>query len=373
MSDPIRAFLGLSFADVSIGDIGIILLCVVCAVALDHVIQHFLTKTPKALEGDRMRKHQILFGSLRKPLHVFFMTIGCGLGLVIIDTPPWGIDIFNHIFVIMRAIVIWCVIWYLLLLTREFSDYFVKRAAKTESKVDDMIVPLISGIVKVLLVAIGLLLVLQNLGFSITSLVAGLGIGSAAIALAAKDTLANFFGSLVVFFDHPFDIGDWISLNGVEGTVEEIRLRTTIIRTAENSVIMMPNQMLTNTYIDNFERRKCRKMDCSFGVLYSTTQPQLETIICNIKEHLAKHPDIYAPSFYVAFSGFGASSLDVTCIAYTNRTSKAEHLADKQNFMFEIMRIVEAAGSGFAFPTQTIDWAAGSEQNPFHFVQKSIA
>ena len=181
-------------------------------------------------------------------------------------------------------------------------------------------------------------------------------IGSAAIALAAKDTLANFFGSLVVFFDHPFDIGDWVSLNGVEGTVEEIRLRSTVIRTFENSIILMPNQMLTNTYIDNFERRKCRKMDCSFGVLYSTTQAQLEMIIDGIKKHLAENPNIYTSSYYVAFNGFGASSLDITVIAYTHHTSKADHMADKQNFMFEIMRIVEAAQTGFAFPTQTINW-----------------
>lgn len=369
MPNFIRSFLDLSIADISIGDLGIIIICVVVAILLDHLIQFFLTRRPKHLKDDHLRKHDIIFGSLKKPLHALFMTIGCGLGLVIIDTPSWGVEIFNYIFIGMRALAIWCVIWYLLLLTRGFSEYFAQHAETTETKIDDMVVPLVTGIIKVLLVAIGILLVLQNLGFSITSLIAGLGIGSAAIALAAKDTLANFFGSLVVFFDHPFDIGDWVSLNGVEGTVEEIRLRSTVIRTAENSIILMPNQMLTNTYIDNFERRKCRKMDCSFGVLYSTTQAQLEMIIDGIKKHLAENPNIYTSSYYVGFNGFGASSLDITVIAYTHRTSKADHMADKQNFMFEIMRIVEAAQTGFAFPTQTINWNAGTPKAPFHIVK----
>lgn len=356
MPNGLRAFLDLSIADISVGDFCIIITCIICAFLLDHLFQFLLKRGHALRDDDHAQKRDIIFGSLKNPLHVLCLTIGCGLGLVIIDTPSWGVDIFNYIFIIMRALAIWCVIWYLLLIVRGFTEYFTKKATNTDSKLDDMIVPLLSGILKFILVAIGLLLVLQNLGFSVTSLVAGLGIGSAAIALAAKDTLANFFGSLVVFFDHPFDIGDWISLNGVEGTVEEIRLRTTLIRTVENSVILMPNQMLTNTYIDNFERRKCRKMDCSFGVLYSTTQEQLAEIVDNIKKHLADNPQIYTDSYYVAFSGFGASSLDITVIAYTVRTAKAEHMADKQNFMFEIMRIVEQAHSGFAYPTQTLTW-----------------
>lgn len=366
MLDSIRSFLNLSFAEISIGGLCVVVICIVAAIGLNYLTQYFLTRRPKHLAGDRLKKHDIIFGSLKKPLRALFLTVGCAFGLVVIDTPSWGVEIFHYIFIGMRALGIGFVFWYLILVTHGFTQYFAQRAETTHTKFDDMLVPLLSGIIKVVLIATGILLVLQTLGFSVMSLVTGLGIGSAAIALASKDTLSNFFGSLVVFFDHPFDIGDWISLNGVEGTVEEIRLRSTVIRTIENSIIMMPNQMLTNTYINNFERRKCRKMDCSFGVLYSTTQEQLESIIEGIKKHLADNPEIYTPTYFVAFNGFGASSLDITVVAYTNSTAKAAHMADKQKFMFEIMRIVEAAHTGFAFPTQTIDWAAGTRQSPFH-------
>ena len=156
----------------------------------------------------------------------------------------------------MRAITIWCIIWYLLLVTDKVTLFAAKKAGETEDKLDDMIVPMVSGTVKVILVTIGVLLVVQNLGYSVSSLITGLGIGGAALALASKDTLANMFGALVVFLDRPFNVGDWISLNGFEGTVEEIRFRTTMIRTFDNSLVMMPNSYLTNACVNNWERRE---------------------------------------------------------------------------------------------------------------------
>lgn len=167
------------------------------------------------------------------------------------------------------------------------------KASLTESKLDDMLVPVVGGLVKFVLVYVGVLLVIQNLGYSVTSLVAWLGIGGAAIALASKDTLANFFGSLVVFFDHPFSIGDWISLNGVQGSVEEIRLRTTMIRTFENSLIMMPNVLFTNTSIENYERRVSQKMNCSVGLEYSTTAEQIEEIVAAVKQYNLDNSELY--------------------------------------------------------------------------------
>ncbi len=355
----------------------------------------------------------IVFSSLGKPVHILVYIIAIGIALFLMSTPKWAVEIKPVIFMLLKAIGIWCGILYMLRVTDKFKEYFARLAAGTkDDKLDDMLVPLISSTIKVILIACGVLVVVQNLGYSVTSLVTGLGIGGAALALASKDTLANLFGAFVVFVDKPFQIGDWICIGSVEGEVEEIRLRTTLIRTWDNSVVTLPNSLLSTESIDNFERRKYRKMECNFGVLYSTTAEQIEKIVSEIKEHLATHVvnvvaieesyrkvkdiksderltseekarkilevkyvpeknEIYGPSYYVGFKGFGDSSLDIEVVAFTYRTNKAGHMEDRQNFLLEIMRIVERNGTGFAFPTRTLEWAGPQSRIPIQMHQGS--
>lgn len=353
----------------------------------------------------------IVFSSLGKPVHILVYIIAIGIALFLMSTPKWAEEIKPVVFMLLKAIGIWCGILYMLRVTDKFKEYFARLAASTkDDKLDDMLVPLISSTIKVILIACGVLVVVQNLGYSVTSLVTGLGIGGAALALASKDTLANMFGAFVVFVDKPFQIGDWISIGSVEGEVEEIRLRTTLIRTWDNSVVTLPNSLLSTESIDNYERRKYRKMECNFGVLYSTTAEQIEKIVSEIKEHLATHVvnveaieesyrkvkeiksderltsdekaqkilevkyapaknEIYGPNYYVGFKGFGDSSLDIEVVAFTYRTNKAGHMEDRQNFLLEIMRIVERNGTGFAFPTRTLEWAGPQSRIPIQMHQ----
>jgi MscS family membrane protein len=301
-----------------------------------------------------------------KPLHALLLTLGCGLGLLIIDPPAWGIKVFNVIGLILKAITIWCVVWYLLKVTDQVTEHLSYKASQTEGTLDDMMIPIVRGVSKFIIVAIGVLLVVQNMGYSISSLIAGLGLGGAAIALAAKDTIANLFGSLVVFLDHPFDLGDWVSFNGVEGTVEEIRVRTTLIRAFDGSVVMVPNASLTNDNINNLERRKLRRMDANFGVYYSTKADQVEQIVADLKQYVADHQDIFGPKCFIGFSGFGDSSLDIFVLVYTYKTGLADFCVVRQDFLLEIMRIVERNGTGFAFPTRTLEIAPNSAPLPIH-------
>lgn len=366
MLDFIKSILNFEIFEISIADILIVTVCTLCAYIIDKVTQWLVPKIEASLAKRKEKSiwRDALLSSIKKPLHIIALTLCCALGLALIDTPSWGVTIFKWIFIIVRGICIWCVIWYLLLVTTKLTEHFNERASKTESKLDDMLVPIISSSIKFILVAFGVLLVIQNLGYSVSSVLAGLGIGGAAVALASKDTLANIFGSLVVFFDHPFDIGDWIEVNGISGSVEEIRLRSTIIRTWDNSLVTMPNQLLTTASINNFERRHKRKMECNFGVLYSTTADQIEKIVSDIKQYILENPDLYAPNHYVGFLGFGDSSLDIEVVVFTLETSKAEHMAVRQKFLLQVMRIVEAAGTGFAFPTRTLEWASNSPKVP---------
>ncbi len=143
----------------------------------------------------------------------------------------------------------------------------------------------------------------------------------------------------------------------------EIRLRTTVVRTFQNTLVTLPNSMLTNSSIDNFSRMASRRMDCNFGVVYSTTADQIEGIVNDVKTYLQSHPEQYDSTYWVGFEGFGDSTLDISVIAYTVATDKTTHMRHKQAFMLAIMRIVRAHGSDFAFPTRVLQIEKASPES----------
>lgn len=368
--DLLKQVLNFSVVEISVADILILIGCLVAALLLDKLTQLLAKRLEKrASKKVKGREYTSIFlTSLPKPLHLLFMSIGCSFGLFLIETPSWGIDIFAVIKSILGGIAIWCIVWYLLIVTDKIADLMGSRATETTSKIDDMAVPIIRGLVKFIIISIGVLVIIQNLGYSISSILTGLGIGGAAVALASKDTLANFFGAIVVFIDHPFDLGDWIKLDSVEGTVEEIRMRTTVIRTFDNSIVTIPNSMLSNSSINNYQRRKTRRLDCNFGVLYSTTANQIQQIVSDLKNYVAHHPEMLTPNCYIGLGGFGDSSLDIFVTVYSVKTPWAEFCEVRQTFLLEIMRVVENAGTGFAFPTRTLDlpqMPTESQLNPY--------
>ncbi|MBQ1265605.1 MAG: mechanosensitive ion channel family protein [Proteobacteria bacterium] len=346
-----------------LSDIFIILICLIVALIADKVTQYIFSKIQKRHakkpESHRAEVVRIMFDSLVRPLHWFFITVGCALGFVFIDVPEGWTTFIGIITTLLRACSLWCVFWFALRLTASFTTYFIEKAKATETKLDDMIVPIAGSTLKFLIVCIGILVIIETLGVDVTPAIASLGIGVGALALASKDTLANFFGALVVFFDRPFEIGDWVTINNVEGEIEEIRLRVTLIRTFDNTVVYIPNSVLSSANINNWQMRKWRKMDCSFGVLYSTTAEQIETIVSNLREHVKTHPETYGPSYYIHLDSFGDSSINIRVVVYSIDKGYVQHLQDKQDFMLVVMRIVEQAGTSFAFPTRTIEFSKG--------------
>jgi len=297
--------------------------------------------------------------SLRRPLNIFWLTVGSSIGLYIINIPEEAKEFFSYIFLALKAIGIWCIIWFLINITDDVVMPRAKQRAKaSETPIDEVLYPMLITLFKWAVVAIGILTIFQEFGYSVSTLVAGLGLGGAAIALAAKDTLANIFGSVVILLDHPFVLGDWVTINGCEGNIAEIHLRTTKIKTFDDTIVSIPNSILTNTQIDTRGKYKA-KMDCSFGVYYSTTPEQIELIVEKIEKYINDQsigPDRkYESKHYVYFSGFGDSSLNITVVAYTHETSYKEHVKLKHKFLLEIIRIVNEVGTGFAFPTRTLD------------------
>ncbi|MCA9540279.1 MAG: mechanosensitive ion channel family protein, partial [Myxococcales bacterium] len=228
------------------------------------------------------------------------------------------------------------------------------RALATENKLDDQLVVLVRKALRVVVVAVALIFVLQNLNVDVTSLLAGLSIGGLAFALAAKDTAANLFGAMTIFLDTPFYVGDWIKADGVEGTVEEIGLRSTRVRTFYNSILVVPNSLLTNATIDNMSRREFRRMTTRFGIGYHTTAAQMEAFVEGVRAIIAAHPDTRKDYYEVHFNEFGESALEVLLYAFIKVDSWSAELQAKHQIFLAIKQLAERLGVEFAFPTRTL-------------------
>ncbi len=229
-----------------------------------------------------------------------------------------------------------------------------RAAEKTDTRLDDQVIPLLRKTLKVFLSIVIAVSVIQELGHSVTSLIASLGIGGLALALAARDTVANFFGSVVVFTDQPFHIGDWVEFGDVEGIVEEVGFRTTRVRRFDKSMVLVPNQTFTSTPITNHSVRPKRRLMFTVGLTYETSAEQLELFIARMRKRLAEDENLDQESPAVYFKELGESSLDVLIIAFTLNNEWGNFMQVQEQLLLDIMRIVDELGLELAFPTQTI-------------------
>ncbi|MBT3584302.1 MAG: mechanosensitive ion channel family protein [Halobacteriovoraceae bacterium] len=236
-----------------------------------------------------------------------------------------------------------------------FSLYLEQKARESDNKFDDILAPLFRKTAKFFVVAIGFIFIGDSLTLDMKSIIAGLGIGGLAFALAAKDTIGNIFGSLTVLLDRPFRIGDWVHIDGtVEGMVEEVGLRSTRIRTFYDSLITLPNGRLTNAHIDNYGQRKYRRFTTKVGVQYDTSPEKLEEFCQGIRQIIKDHEFTRKDYFHVYFNGFNNSSLDILVYVFWQVPNWAKELEEKHRFLMDILKLGNKMGIDFAFPTQTI-------------------
>ena len=253
-----------------------------------------------------------------------------------------------------RAVVAISIVWILYRIVDLFTSWLTQKAEASESKLDDQLVPLIQRALKVFVVCIGLVFVLQSLDYDVAGLLAGLGIGGLAFALAAKDTLANIFGSATIFASRPFQIGDAINVGGVEGIVESVGFRSTRIRTYNSSVVTIPNAKIADSVVDNIGARRFRRFRTLLGLTYDTTPEQIQAFVEGVRA-IIKASDGSRKDYYeVHFVEFGASSLNILVHMFFEVSSWTEELTCKHNLLLEIMRLAEDLGVTFAFPTQTL-------------------
>jgi MscS family membrane protein len=210
-------------------------------------------------------------------------------------------------------------------------------------------------VTRFLIIFMGLVSLLYNFGINVSAFLASLGLGGLAFALAAKDAAANLFGSIALMLDQSIKIGEWIKVNDVEGTVEDIGMRTTKIRTFEKSFVVVPNSIVANSNIENFSRRGIRRIKMSIGLTYDTPRDTIRRIVEEIREMLQAHPGIaHDQTLLVRFDSFNPSDLGIFIYTFTNTSDWAKYLSIREDINLKIMEIVEKHGASFAFPSQSI-------------------
>lgn len=269
---------------------------------------------------------------------------------------PLGLpsDVLSWMKTIVTTLSAAAAVWAVYRLVDILGTYVAARALKSENKYDDMIVPLIVRSLKVFVVAVGFIFVIQMAGNDTTKLLAGLGIGGLAFALAAKDTIGNLFGSLTLLFDRPFQIGDWIQIGDVDGSVESVGMRSTRVRTFYNSVVTIPNSELTNSTIDNYGARRYRRFRTEIGITYDTPPEKIDAFCEGIRELIRKHPYTRKDYYHVYLNSFGDSSLNILLYCFRECPDWSTELRERHRLMVDIIRLASRLGVEFAFPTQTL-------------------
>lgn len=232
--------------------------------------------------------------------------------------------------------------------------YLERFADRTESTLDDQLVPLIRKALRTFVVIIGALFILDNLDFNVTAFIAGLSIGGLAFALAAQDTIKNFFGSLMIFIDKPFQVGDWISSGEIDGTVEEVGFRSTRVRTFRNSVTSVPNGKLADWVVDNHGLRQYRRFFTNLTITYDTPPDVVELFVEGLKKIVEKHPKTRKDFYEIHLNGLGAHSLDIMFYIFFAVPTWSEELKARHEVLIEVMQLAETLEVRFAFPTQTL-------------------
>jgi MscS family membrane protein len=234
------------------------------------------------------------------------------------------------------------------------SFYSLQMAKKTETKFDDILIPLLTKTAYVIAYLFGIVLIANSLTVDVSNIVAGLGIGGLAFAFAAKDTLSNFFGSIMLVLDRPFDIGDVITAGDVEGVVSEVGFRSTRIRTFQDSIITISNGELMNRSINNLGKRRYRRLSTNLGLEYDTSPEKVEAFCEGIRQLILNYKWTRKDYFNVYFTNFGASSLDIQVMVFWETSDYTREQAEKHRLNIDILRLANEMGVGFAFPTQTV-------------------
>ncbi len=235
-----------------------------------------------------------------------------------------------------------------------FSLILKRRAEQTDTTLDDQLVPLFRKAMKVFVVIFGVVAILNNLDFNLTALIAGVSIGGLAFALAAQDTIKNMFGSLMIFVDKPFQIGDLVSADGFTGTVEEVGFRSTRIRTGANSLISVPNGKLVDMVVDNLGMRQFRRYRTFITLNYDTPVELIQLYVKGLRDIVHLHPQTRTEENEIHVNELTSSSINILFNIFFSSATLTEELKARHEIILETIRLADVLGVRLAYPTQTL-------------------
>lgn len=326
---------------------------------ISTAFSHFLYRLFKKFSKDAMHDEFVLL--LVKPLQVLILLVSLYLAGLQLEYPSaWNLKPVHEHGLIMYvnrgfgAAICISIVWLVLRIVDFVMLVLLNRAAHANNRSDDQIIMFMKDIIKVAIGIFGLFFMLGAVfQLNITSLIAGLGIGGLAIALAAQETLSNLLGSFIIFLDKPFKTGDSISVENISGTIEHVGFRSTRIRTGDKSLLTVPNKKLVDSPLNNITASPYRRVGLTIGLTYQANASQIKKVVESIRALLMAHPELREDS-HVNFLDFSPSSLDIV-INYFVLTNDGDHLLTvREEINYQIMRIVEEQGCAFAYPTQTV-------------------
>jgi len=325
----------------------------VIAYIAGNVLRSIFFALAKRFEAREKTFAAIMLRTLARSAVIALVAIGLRIGLDLLHLPPALLGLAATVNGVMLTVVL----AYALFCMVDLVDAWLTRVAvRTESKLDDMIVPMVRTTLRATIVVLAIVQITTLLSDKpMTSVIAGLGVGGLAIGLAGQETVKNFFGSLTIFADRPFEIGSLIEACGETGTVETVGFRSTRIRTPDGHVVTIPNGMLAGDKIKNIAARPYMKRTLTLGVTYDTTPEKLKEAVQMVRDLLASregmHPD-FPPRVF--FSDFQDSALAINVIYWFTPADMWQFAAYNEWLNFEILTRFNGAGIAFAFPSRTI-------------------
>ena len=309
--------------------------------------------------GTRIRWDDEAAELLPKPLAVAAQILLWRAATALLLLPQEPLDLRRVVAQGLDAALLVALVWVLFRVVDVGSRSAQRWTAGTDTRIDDQAIPLIRKTLKVFLALLGAVFVIQNLGYSVTSVVAGLGIGGLALALAAQDSVANFFGSVVLFTDAPFQVGDYVEVGGVSGTVEEVGFRTTRIRQIDSSLVSIPNKTFTGSVITNYSARTGRLIAFDFGLVPDAHADRLDTFVDAARDAFLRSDNVRADSVEVHLSGVGPEGVGVRARAFTRDLAWSAFLETREAVLLQVLRALEEEDLQLARPVPSVTVTTG--------------
>jgi len=307
-----------------------------------NIVKQFTKKTKTRLDD-------IVIDMIEEPI-VFIVTIaGVWYGINRLELPETAERWLGNI---IQFLIILTIAWLITrLLDSFYKEYVVPLVSKTETDLDDQLLPILQKGTKLTVWSVGTIVALNNAGYDVGALIAGLGIGGLALAMAARDTVSNVFGGLTIFADRPFKLHDRIQIAGFDGFIRDIGVRSTRLETLEGRLVTIPNSKFSDTPVENVSLEPSRKVVSNLGLTYDTTPEQMKRAMEILQDIVAQN-DSAEDKVLVSFNAFGDSAMNILFIYYIK--SDADILGTQTHINMEILTRFTAEELEFAFPTQTL-------------------